>query len=106
MSFRDVEQAGGPSHATLVRVERGQPCRYYATSLARLETALRWPPGAVLAVLSEPAASPAWDLPRAARAALPAGEAAALTRVITAAGPGLQLIARLALHLREDIPGD
>lgn len=52
MTQEDVAQAGGPSDFTMSKIEQGDPGPYRRSTLAALERALQWKPGAVEAILA------------------------------------------------------
>lgn len=53
LSQEDISAAGGPSHATLRRIERGEPGPYQSRTLERLEAVLEWKVGVIDAILHD-----------------------------------------------------
>lgn len=58
LTLRSAEAAGGPSHYTIVLLERGLPRPFFTSTLERLDEVLGWLPGTCAAVLAPPAGGP------------------------------------------------
>lgn len=56
LTLRSAEAAGGPSHYTIVLLERGLPRPFFTSTLERLDEVLGWLPGTCAAVLAGTAA--------------------------------------------------